>query len=64
MNAAMNASSKQEPAATEAGAVEPGSGEMTEDELEEAVGGVGPADEQDSQPDESSGGGWWNDPNS
>ncbi len=54
--------SKEEAVAAEA---EPASGEMTEDEMDKAVGGVGTVDEQGPQKtDDSSGNGWWNDPNS
>ena len=44
--------------------IEPASGEMTEDELSEAVGGTGTVDEQVPQnTSDSAGSGWWNDPN-
>ena len=57
--------SKEEAVAAEAEEVEPASGELTEDEMDEAVGGVGAGDEQSPQnTDENSGSGWWNDPNS
>lgn len=58
------AASEEEAVSAETGAVEPASGEMTEDELDEAVGGVGTVDEQvpESASDRPSTE-WWSDPN-
>ncbi len=57
--------STEETTAAEAEQVEPSSGELTEDEMDDAVGGVGAGDDQGPQDtDDKSGNGWWNDPNS
>ena len=54
--------SKEQPTA-ESESVESASGEMTEDELEEAVGGVSSAEEQGPESaGESSCSRWWTDP--
>ncbi len=54
--------SKEQPAA-ESESVESAGGEMTEDELEEAVGGVSSGEEQSPESaEESSGSRWWTDP--
>jgi hypothetical protein len=58
-----NSASSEEAVAAET-EVEPASGEMTEDELSEAIGGTGTVDEQVPQnTGDSAGSGWWNDPN-
>ena len=58
-----NSASSEEAVAAET-EVEPASGEMTEDELSEAIGGTGTVDEQVPQnTSDSAGSGWWNDPN-
>ena len=58
-----NSASSEEAVAAET-EVEPASGEMTEDELSEAVGGTGTVGEQVPQnTGDSAGSGWWNDPN-
>lgn len=57
-------SEEEEAVSAKAESVEPASGEMTEDELDEAVGGVGAGDEQPPpNTGDSAGRGWWNDPN-
>ena len=53
-----------EEAAAPDSTVEPASGEMTEDELSEAVGGAGSAEESGSESSgEQPARGWWTDPN-
>ena len=64
MSKEKSASKKEEVLPAEVESVEPDGGELTEDELDEAVGGVGTVDEpapQDAGGD--SGRGWWHDPN-
>ncbi|MDE2815557.1 MAG: hypothetical protein OXM03_13800 [Chloroflexota bacterium] len=64
MSEGKNSSKDKETVSTETESVEPASGEMTEDELDQAVGGVGTVDEQPPlNTGDSAGRGWWNDPN-
>lgn len=64
MNDGNSVSKREETVSAESEDVESAGGEMTEDELNEAVGGVGSGDEQPPQtPGEGSGRGWWHDPN-
>ena len=63
MNERKLSSQEQEAISAEPENVEPDSGEMTEDELDEAVGGVGSVDEQSPESSGGSGRGWWLDPN-
>ena len=59
-----HAASEEEAVSAETSAVEPAGGELTEDELDEAVGGVGSADEQVPEgTSERPGTDWWSDPN-
>lgn len=44
--------------------VEPASGELTEDELSEAVGGAGAEEDSPQSTDDGSRRSWWHDPNS
>ena len=58
------ASREEEAVAAETDEVESACGEMSEDDLDEAVGGAGSNDEQGSQSSsEKPSSGWWNDPN-
>ena len=64
MNEEKSVFKKEEVLPAEAESVEPAGGELTEDELDEAVGGVGTVDEP--APRGAAGGssrGWWHDPN-
>lgn len=64
MSEGKNSSKDEEAVSTETESVEPASGEMTEDELDQAVGGVSAGDEQPApNTGDSAGRGWWNDPN-
>lgn len=60
MSKEKSASGKEEVLPAEVESVEPAGGELTEDELDKAVGGVGTDDEPAPR---DSGRGWWNDPN-
>lgn len=56
-------SKREETVSAEPEDVESVGGEMTEDELNEAVGGVGSEEQPPQTPGEGSGRGWWHDPN-
>ena len=63
MNEGDSVSKREETVSGDTENVDPVGSELTEDELNEAVGGVG-SDEQPSEaPGEGSGRGWWHDPN-
>lgn len=63
MNEEKVSSKRESPVSAEPESVESASGQMTEDEMDEAVGGVGAIEEQAPRNKGSSGRGWWHNPN-
>ncbi len=63
MNKGDSVSKREETVSAEPESAEPVGGELTEDELNEAVGGVGNEEQPPQTPGEGSGRGWWHNPN-